>query len=437
MKKLLFSFFIFSCINLTFICLCPAHPADKSAFGQINFPSTEPLACMFSQVAKLKEPSFQCATLIDIAGAYIELKEFDKSEYILTKAIGLAQHTESRLVKSVLISEIIDKFINLNKNEVALGLVQYIHFADSRADMLVKIVSSYLQQNQYEKAEELTQEINEPSFKALALYRIIERLSTQKLFEELAKIQKIVQLQPPSVQRFLRLILREENKNSEEVPISNLFASKSPSKKTKALIALAKNKIALGAPESAGYILTEAISLSENIKGEYVKNECLAQIGICYVQIGELEKARTLAHSIKIPFSRAELLAYTAIGYGEIKEFDTALRVISDIDVQCFKEKALAQIIILRLKQGEEKQANGIIEKLESAPVRSRIYAAIIKNYLQNKNYSAALAISKKIENSEIKMKALIEIAKELQKNKQFAGQLRKAFLESLALSLY
>jgi len=393
---------------------------------------------MFSQVAKIKEPSSRCTTLVDIASAYIELGEFDKSEYILSEAIGVAQHhIESQLVKSVFISEIIDKFISLNKNEAALGLVQYIHFTDSRADILVKIVSGYLQQNRYEKAIELTQAINEPSFKALALYRIIERLTTQKLFAELANIQKIVQLQPPSVQRFLRLVLREENKNLEEAPISNLFASKSPSKKTKALIALAENKIVLGTPESAGYILAEAISLSENIKGEYVKNECLAQIGICYVQMGELEKALTLAHSIKIPFSRAELLASIAIAYGEINEFDTALRVISDIDVQCFKEKALAQIIISHLKQGEEKQANGIIEKLESAPVRSRIYAAIIKNYLQNKNYSAALAISKKIENLEIKMGALIEIAKELQKNKQFAGQLRKAFLESLALSRY
>jgi tetratricopeptide (TPR) repeat protein len=437
MKKILVALFLFSCINLTFISLCPALQTENSPPRQIDSPSSEPLGCIFAQVATIKDPSFRCAALVDIANAYVELEGFDKAEYILGEATGAAQHIESQLVKSALISEIIDKFIKLNKNEVALGLTQYIHFTDSRTEMLVEIVSGYLRQNQYEKAVGLIPEINEPSFKALAFYRIIEKLTSEKLFAELAEIQKLVQRQAPSVQRFLRLILREENKSSEEAPVPNLFASKSPSKKTRALIALAKNKIVLGHPESTGQILAEAISLSETIKGEYIKNECLAQIGICFVQMGELEKARSLAQIIKIPFSRAELLASVSTGLVEIKEFDAALRVAGDIDVQCFKEKALAQIIIGHLKQGEKKQADEIIEKLESASVRSRIYVIIIKSYLQNKNYSAALATSKKIEDLEIKTQALIEIAKELQKKRLFSGQLRQAFLESLGLSRY
>lgn len=437
MKKILFPLFFFFCINLALICFCSAFQTESSSYRKIDFPSSEPLGCIFSQVATIKEPAFRCAALVNIASAYLELGQFDKSEFILNAAAGVAQRIENQLVKSAFISEILNNFIKLNKNEAALDLVQYIPFTDSRADMLVNIVSSYLRQNQYEKAVALIREINEPSFKALAFYRIIERLTTEKLFEELAKIQKLLQQQPPSVQRFLRLILREEKKSLAEAPIPNLFASKSPSKKTKALIELAKNKIVLGAPEAADLILAEAISLSENIKGEYIKNECLARIGICYVQMGELEKALSLAQVIKIPFSRAELLSSVANAFAEIKRFDTALRIVGDIDAQCFKEKALTRIIIGHLKQKEEKQANGIIENLESAAVRSRIYAAIIKNYLQNKNYSAALAIGKKIENPEIKMGALIEIAKELQKNKQFTGQVRKAFLENLELSRY
>jgi tetratricopeptide (TPR) repeat protein len=435
MKKIIFPLFIFSGINLIFTCFHPMLRADERTREQINTSSLKPLDYIFSQAEKIKEPSSCCALLTKIASAYTQLGEYAKSEYILTQALDIAEDIENQLLKETLIAAIIEEYINLNKNELALGLLKYIDYADSRQDMLVKIVSGYLQQNQYEKALELTQKINEPSFMAVALYKIIDRLAAQKLFEELAKIQKIVQLQPSSVQGVLRLILREENKKLEETPISNLFASKGPSKKTKALIALAKNKIDLGSPESAGYILAEATLFSENIKGEYIKNECLAQIGMCYVQIGQLQKAHSIAYSMKIPFSRAELLTCIAIGYAEIKEFDTALEVIDDMDVQCLKEKALTQIVILCLEQNQEKHASEIIEKTKKSSARSHIYAEVIKNYLQKKNFPEALKMSQRIENLDIKMVALIEIAKELQKEELISPELFTVFIESLGLS--
>ncbi len=437
MKKIIYSLFLISFFNLIFVCHYPLLWADNGDPGQTGPAPAKFLDYIFLRTEKIKEPASQCALLVDIAGAYIELGENEKSEQVLSKAIELAKNQDNQLVKSVLISGIIGKFIDLNKNETALNLIQYIDLEDSRADMLIQIASGYLQKNQYEKALELAQKIDIPSFRALAFYKIIEGLTTLQRFEELSKIQKIVQSQPYSVQRVIRLILREKNKELNEPAVSNLFASKSPSKKTKALIALAKDKIASGAAESASYILAEATTLSENIKGEYVKNECLAQIGICYVQIGELDKARNLAESIKIPFSRAELLSFITFGYVAINQFDAALKVIGSIDVQCFKEKALIRLIIRLIGQDKEQQANSIIKEQASASLRSRIYAAIIKNYLENNNYGVALALSNKIENPEIKMRALIEIAKELQKNKQSTLQLRDAFLESLALLQY
>lgn len=409
---------ILSCINSIFTPFSSASGKDKLISGHINSAPIKPLDYIFSQIVKVEEPTLRCALLIKIAAAHTRLKEYAESGDILIEAVGIAKNIENQLQRLILISAITDEFINLDKNEAAMELLRHAKDADARAKVLIKIISAHLRQNRYEMAESLMQEINKPASKALALYIIIDWLSTQKKYAELAKMQNIVRLQPAAVQKFLRLALWEKNKQAQGDPASDLFAAKTFSKKIRALIALAKNKFAMGDAEAADYILTEAVSLSENIKDGYIKDDCLAKIGICYIKIGMLKKAYALTHSIIVPLPRAELLAAIVNAYTEINEFEAALRVFGDIDVGFFKEKALVKIIIPYLEQGNKRRVSEIMERFENASARSRVYAAIIPYYLQGKNFTRALEISQEIEDPEIKMTALIEIAEELQKEK-------------------
>lgn len=397
--------------------------------------SAELLDYILLGAEKTKIPYDRCELLIEIAGAYIELGEHGKSENILNEAVDLAKDTENEIENAILFSEIIEKFIILDKIDTALNLVRYIGLTDSRNDAMIKIIYGYLRQNHYEKALELAKETSEPVFKAIALFKIKDQLSEQKLYDQLVKVQKALAQQDSLTQRLVRLIVGEEIKTRRENPEADIFILISRSKKVKALIALAEKQIALGkADDAAENILIEAALISEKIKSKYIKDECLAQIGIGYVKIGRYEKARAIANSIKIPFSRSELLAHLAAAYVGIKEFKKAFELIGDVSVDYFKEKLITQIIIRHIEQGEEQQTAQIAEMLSNASSRGRAYATVADYYVKKENFYEAFAVCGKIEDPQIKITTLLEIATELQKHGKNSKEMCQQLLNGLNL---
>lgn len=446
--RIILFLFIFSSLGLFFrlpvslqaedSTLKEAGPAIRTSANetqqQNNLSPAEPLDYILLQADKINDPYDRCELLIKIADAYVELGEPNKSENVLNRAADLARHKENELERAVLLSEIIEEFITLDKIDTAKSLLQYIGLADSRNDLMIKIISGYLRQNQCEKALGLVKEIYEPTFKAIALYKITETLSQQNLYDQLMKAHEAL-AQDSFTQSLGRIIVREEIEIKSENPAANVFIALSRSKKVKALVALAEKQIASGRPsEASEKIIREATLLAENIKSKYLKDECLAKIGIAYVKIGRYEIASTIANSIKIPFSRSELLADIAAAYLGSKEFKKAYQLLKDIDVGYFKEKVIAQIIIQYIEQGEEQEVSGVIAMLSSIAARSRAYAAVAEYFTKKENFYQTFNICQKIEDPKIRIITLLEITTELQKKGKNSQDLRQQLLNCLKL---
>jgi len=435
MKKLIYYLVIFFFVVLTI--LYPSYNArsgdaifKNDTLDFTFFSKEEPLTYVLCITEQMNEPIRRFEALCAISAAYMEIGEYNKTEYLLSAALHVAQNTKDQLSKTIFFSELIDKYISLNKIEKALEIVKDIDFLDSRTEALAKIAIAYIQQNQYEKALGLSRSINDPLSKVSLLYKLIHKLMEKKLYTDVFRVQKIIKESSPGVRDLVQIIFIDDYIKSSDISMSNLFVSQNNSKRTKALVVMAKKYISLNLYGPAKQILTQAVLLSQDIISDYFKSDNLAQIGIAYVEMGELGKALEIANSIKVTVCRSELLSAIAMAYVKAEDLEKALEITKRVDLEYLRDKVFSQIIIQYIKIGEIEKASRLADSLNKTSSGAGIDLAMADYYVQNENYEKAIEIDKNVKDQFIKFKILLNIAKDMQKKKTFSEVMQRMFEE-------
>ena len=425
-----YRFAIFICLFLAFtflqdtFCLC-AEDAHLSDIYLNNLSNNEPLKQLFHIAEKINEPIFRFEALVEISLAFQEIKESALAESSLLQASNIAHNTKESTLKNIFISTLIDNYIKLGQTDKALEIAKYMDFPDSRNDALLKIVMGYIQQGQYGKAISLSESIDDLFSKTILFYRLINWFTEQKAYSQILKVQDMIKSSSPATQRLFRRILAEEHYRKSETPVFNLFTAKPKTQIIKEMVDMAKQRISLKDNAQANYILERAIVLSKDIKSDYFRDDSLTQIGLTFVEMGELKKAQEIAKSIKIAVCRSELLAGIAIAYTKAGASEQAIILAEDIGVVYQKNNVLIQTIMHQLNAGKEKEASQLMDSISNTPSGANVYYAVADYYIKNRKYENIVKICEKINGQFIKFKILVNMAKEIQKTKdtQPAGQ--------------
>lgn len=234
--------------------------------------------------------------LVKASLVYIKLKNYDKAEKALDAAYRIADKIDEQLSRAIILSEIADKYIMLDKNEKAFKIAGVIAFADVREDAFTKVAYRYIEQSEYKKALEAASRIESPFAQALALYKMVNRLTDIGLYEEAIKIAKVMGSSRVMVNKLvtLQIHLKKALKRDNDLVKRQLLPqSKSlaePYLKAKELVAAAQQYLSLILYEPAKNILSLATLIAEDIKPESLKKDILYKIGITYGRIRGFEE---------------------------------------------------------------------------------------------------------------------------------------------------
>ncbi len=402
-----------------------AHPSD---IHLNNLSNNEPLKQLFHIIEKINEPISRFEALVKISLAFQEIKEFALAESSLLQASNIAHNTKESALKNIFFSTLIDNYIELGQIDKALEIVKYIDFTDSRNEALLKIVMGYIQQDQYEKAISLSENIDDLFSKTILFYRLINHFTEQGAYAQALKVKDIIRNAPAVTQRLFKTILAEEHYRKSETPVFNLFIAKPKTQIIKEMADMAKHYISLKDNAQAKYILERAMALSKDIKSDYFRDDSLTQIGLAFVEMGELKQAQEISSSINIAVCRSELLAGIAIAHIKAGAPEQAIILAKDIDVIYRKNDVLIQTIIHQINVGKEKEANQLMDSVNGTPSGVYVYYAMADYYIKNREYDNIVKICEKINDRFIKFKILLNMAEEIRKIEDIQPAGQRAF---------
>ncbi len=168
MKKAFYCLALLVYINLFTVCLkvnAETHPQHKDLF-------------------------FKADTLIKISLHFIKLKDYDKAENALKAAYKVVREIKEPYSREIVLFELSDKYLLINKTENAFKIAKIIEFPDVQSEAFAKISYKYAELGDYTLASKITKQIKDPFSKAKALYRIVNKLTDLELYDQAIKIAK-------------------------------------------------------------------------------------------------------------------------------------------------------------------------------------------------------------------------------------------------------
>jgi len=393
MRKIIFHLSASICIALASFCLLhadePLLPAEE-----------EPLARVFTIVQHIKEPFTRLETLLEVAAAYTECKEYDKAKDILADVVKEAARTQNAAFKSILLSGLADRYVMAGENEKALAMAQQIPFPDAQSDAMVKIVTSYTQQSQYEKALQAVKGIREPFAKALALCTVIKN-ARGRFPGVVDEAEAIMSHSSAEVRNLVRVISIGELAKFNSKPATHFSVSEDPFGRYKKLILLAERYIASQSYEQANRILKLATHIASDIKSPLTRNVGLSRIAINYAKIGE---------------------------------FARALELTQELDADYVKIWALSQIIINYNKAGKEQEGLALLVSIEAPQLKNRVCCSIAREYARTSEFKKALEAVEMINDRPVKLKAVLAVARNMQGKQDIPLETKELFSQVLSL---
>jgi len=439
---------------------------DNNITGSSNkFPPEQPLTKILNAIEQINEPFLKAGKLIKLSNAYIEIGDNDLAGCILGKAIAITRNIDDQFCRPIILSELIDSYLNLKNPKKALEIAQDIRLEDARSDALIKILNFYIRQGQYKEAIQLTKEINEPFSQGLGLCLLVNEFKEKQVYKESLELQKLVVNTHPGIKKIINSIYFNKSiKPSNTVRWDSLIMG-SPIKDPELFISTAQSYISLNQPGPASEMLFKAVLMTKNISSAYWRNDILTQAACAYAQIGDYQKAFDIVSAIKltlfkskalaaisvsytqkgnyqkamdtlnyikIPFDRSQGLAKIAESYIQSKNWKNAFDTLQLIDNDYIRDEIISQIIIQRIKANQEKEALAIIDNLAQAYDKSRIYLKVTNYYSQNKRYLKAIELSRAINDPLVKLTALLNIARDMQHNGSDSPKAKDLLADSL-----
>lgn len=217
--------------------------------------------------------------LIRTSLGFIKLKNYNKAERALDSGYKMAQRLEELFSRNIILNEIADKYILLERYEKAFKVAREIEFSDIRSVVFSKIAYHYVERGDYQKTISLTKQIKDRLLKAMLLYRIVNKLNELELYDESMEIlantmdssyliEKLV-----VVQRLEKRMLKRNRKISyTKEEMASSYSPKEKYSKARHLILTAKRYFALGLYLPAKELLFKASLITEKITDKNQRN---------------------------------------------------------------------------------------------------------------------------------------------------------------------
>jgi len=370
-----------------------------------------------SFIDSIDDPCSKSEALIAVSRTGIYLKDHQNARRILGSAFEIVDDVKEQFSKAIILTEIVDQYIKLNELNKARAAAARIGLADSQGEAEIRIMNAFLKSGQHKKALLVAKGIEDPFSQALAFHGLIDDFMALGVYEYASQAKEFIE-KSVKLRTLIRLIAsrNEDHKRNQGISTNYYIMLFKPLTHTRMLIRMAKESILKGSFERAREILSYATEVAERIGSYYVKSDMLANIAVCYIEMGDLRSAREGIDSVPHMPSKSAPLAKLAAAYVESGEYDTALSITERIDTEFFKEEVYELIIKRFLDAGREKEVFRLVNLLKGGFSRGRLYNVIVSRYVHRDEFKKASAVVKSIKDPLARIKCLSELARNIDK---------------------
>lgn len=235
-------------------------------------------------------------SLVKISLGYVKLKKYGMANAALGAAYKIALNMDEQFSRAIILYEITDKYIILNKNQDALRVAEAIEFADVKYDAFSNIAYRYVEQGKFNTATDIVKKIKDNFTKALWLYKTVNKLTEIGLYEEAVKMTKAINSQRPiysdliNVQVCTKKMLKIDNSLTDIKFEPQSKSLNEPYQEARRLIDAADQYFSVILYEPAKALLSKAVLISKDIKQESLRKDVLFMKDIVNGKINNFQK---------------------------------------------------------------------------------------------------------------------------------------------------
>ena len=224
------------------------------------------------------------SSLVKISLGYVKLKKYGMANAALGAAYKIALNMDEQFSRTIILYEITDKYIILNKNQDALRVAEAIEFADVKYDAFSNIAYRYVEQGKFNTATDVVKKIKDNFTKALWLYKIVNKLTEIGLYEEAVKMTKAINSQRPIYSDLIDNSLTDIKFEPQSKSLNE------PYQEARRLIDAADQYFSVILYEPAKALLSKAVLISKDIKQESLRKDVLFRKDIVNGKINNFQK---------------------------------------------------------------------------------------------------------------------------------------------------
>lgn len=269
--------------------------------------------------------SAKAQVLSAISVKYAKDNQMDKALETLSQVLHESYTIKDTFIKSRVLAEIAEKYLEIGQNEQALQIAQMIENSSKKTRVFVRISDEYVKTGQSSRASGVLSQ-------AFQVARTIED-------------------------------------DKEDVPVKTIL-----------LAEIARKHVRIGQSE-------QAIQITQTIEDGFVRANVLSEIAENHIETGQYGQALQVADTIKDVDIKARVLAKVAEKYVEKEQYDQVLQIVKKIEKPWFKTMVLTWLV--DKYHGKDKGSDTLFQILqvtrtiEDLSLKNRMFEYITNKYAE------------------------------------------------------